>query len=103
LGADDYITKPVTGEVLAARIHAVLRRTIRSQPRRANLGPIFMYDHLIINFENRQVTVKGEQVELTPIEFSLLSVLVRNTGRVLSHEFLLCEVWGSECIGYRFG
>jgi DNA-binding response OmpR family regulator len=99
LGADDYIVKPVTGEVLAARIQAVLRRTSRPRTQRADGGPLFTHEHLVIDVENREVTADGERVELTPIEFSLLSVMVRNRGRVLSHEFLLREVWGPEHIG----
>ena len=99
LGADDYITKPVTGAVLEARIRAVLRRSCRQVPNGSDVGPIFSYANLVIDFENRQVSVDGKGVELTPIEFSLLSVLARNRGRVLSHEFLLREVWGPQYIG----
>jgi two-component system KDP operon response regulator KdpE len=99
LGADDYIIKPVTADVLEARIRAVLRRTSRQPPNGSDVGPVFTYANLVIDFENRQVSVAGKGVELTPIEFSLLSVLVRNRGRVLSHEFLLREVWGPQYIG----
>lgn len=102
LGADDYIVKPVTTEELSARLRAVLRRANRSanvngsngQTRRA----IFTYENLVIDFDRHEVTIDGEWVYLSPTEFRLLSVFVQHQGRMLSHEFLLREVWGPEYI-----
>ena len=103
LGADDYIVKPVTTEELSARLRAVLRRVNRStnnnghangQSRRA----IFTYENLIIDFDRHEVTLDGQWVYLSPTEFRLLSVFVQHQGRMLSHEFLLREVWGPEYI-----
>lgn len=102
LGADDYIIKPVTTEELSARIRAVLRRANRvpnlnsykSQPRRA----IFTHENLTIDFDRHEVTLDGKWVYLSPTEYRLLSVFVQHQGRMLSHEFLLREVWGPEYI-----
>jgi DNA-binding response OmpR family regulator len=97
LGADDYIVKPVTAEQLAARINAVMRRAFRSKSAgQQGQNSIFAYDNLVIDFDRHEVKVGGEGVCLTPTEFRLLSVLVQNKGRVLQHEFLLREVWGTE-------
>jgi len=98
LGADEYLTKPITSAELVARIQAVLRRTTRSSRSRRGAVPNFVHDKLVVDFDKREVTLAGDRVELTPNEFSLLSVLVSNRGRVLSQEFLLREVWGPEYI-----
>jgi two-component system KDP operon response regulator KdpE len=91
-GADDYLVKPFDAEELAARIQSVLRRGDRGPAR----SPAVFYTNrqLSIDFDDRAVRVRGERVDLTPIEFRLLSCLVRNEGQVLSHERLLQEVWG---------
>jgi DNA-binding response OmpR family regulator len=98
LGADEYLTKPVTGGELVARIQAVLRRSVGSTRTRRRTSPSFIHEDLIVDFDRREVRLGGERVELTPNEFALLSVLVRNRGRVLSQEYLLREVWGPEYI-----
>lgn len=99
LGADDYIIKPVTGEHISARINAILRRVSRSHDA-GNKGRngIFAYDNLVIDFDRHEVKVGGKGVYLTPTEFRLLALLVQNKGRMLPHEFLLREVWGTEYI-----
>jgi two-component system KDP operon response regulator KdpE len=99
MGADDYVVKPVTSEELAARIRAVLRRVSSSTSKTPERKPIFVQDHLMIDFDKYEITVDGERVDLSPTEFRLLSVLVRYQGRVLPHEFLLTEVWGPEYVG----
>lgn len=100
LGADDYVTKPVTFEILAARTRALLRRGPGSRFQGGyGRAPILTLDNLVIDFNKHQVSLDGEQVELSPTEFRLLAVLARHQGRVLPHEFLLSEVWGPEYVG----
>jgi len=94
LGADDYITKPFGASELTARVSAVLRRTEASNAKPAQ--PSFTSGDLQINFVKRQVTIAGNEVKLTPTEYSLLQELVLNAGKVLTHAHLLNKVWGPE-------
>jgi DNA-binding response OmpR family regulator len=94
LGADDYVTKPFSHLALLARIKAVLRRAELPQPAR-NI-PDFQAGDLAINFSTHQVTVRGEPVKLTPVEYKLLYHLVRNAGRLMPHAALLDRVWGAD-------
>ena len=95
LGADDYVTKPFGHLELLARIRAVLRR--------AQIWPLvyekpFICDDVRVDFVTREVTVAGRPVPLTNTEYKLLHYLVRNAGRVLTHEMLLAHVWGREYV-----
>lgn len=101
IGADDYIVKPVTAEELTARIRAVLRRVSIStdSDNGSRRGQILTCDYLAIDLDKHEVTVDGSRVDLSPTEFRLLSVMARNKGRMLPHEFLLNEVWGPEYTG----
>ena len=92
LGADDYIVKPFSLLVLAARIRAVLRRV--EMPPPLETLPDFSAGGLAIHFQNHEVTLGGEPVRLTPVEYKLLYHLVRNADHVMSHQALLDRVWG---------
>ncbi len=94
LGADDYIIKPFGHLALVARIKAVLRRTELPPPARGL--PNFVAGDLVVHFERQVVTLRGEPVPLTPVEYRLLYQLVRNAGHVLPHQALLDRVWGGE-------
>ncbi|MEI7926688.1 MAG: response regulator transcription factor [Chloroflexota bacterium] len=86
-GADDYLVKPFAFEELSARIRALGRRSTVQQPTLA-CGPVQL-DPL-----KHEVRVRGERVELSPTEYKLLEVLLRNAGRALSRPVLLSRVWG---------
>jgi len=88
-GADDYVTKPFGPRELVARLRAVLRRA-GSAPDE----PTITVDGLEVDLGARIVRRAGDEVHLTPIEFDLLRVLVRNRGRLLTHRMLLTDVWG---------
>jgi len=90
-GADDYLTKPFAAGELLARIKVALRHAQRVE----NGGDhTYDYDGLNIDLSARRVTLDGEDIRLTPIEYKLLSVLAKNAGKVLTHAYLLKEVWG---------
>ena len=87
-GADDYVTKPFGIEELLARLRAALRRVD------APTDPVVELGELVVDLERRLVTLRGEPVPLTPTEFELLRLFVRNEGKLLTHPTILREVWG---------
>jgi two-component system KDP operon response regulator KdpE len=90
VGADDYVTKPFGPRELIARLQANMRRI---EPDRDT--PVITTGELSIDLASRTVTVSGEEVRLTPTEFSLLALLARNRGRLMTHRDLLVSVWGA--------
>jgi two-component system KDP operon response regulator KdpE len=91
-GADDYITKPFSSGELLARIRAALRRSSAGQV--GSEVQIYEVGNLVVDLATREVRVNGEDVHFTPIEFKLLAILLSHSNRVLTHEYLLKEVWG---------
>lgn len=90
-GADDYLVKPFGVEELLARMRAALRRiSQRGLPEE----PVYQSGGLRVDLNQRRVWARGAEVHLTPIEYRLLTTLIRHAGRVLTHQFLLREVWG---------
>lgn len=93
IGADDYITKPCSMKEVVARVNALLRRA------KPTSSDIFELEELEINFTLKRVQCKGEDVNLTPKEFKILSALIQAKGRILSRTNLLEMVWGIDYSG----
>ncbi|MHB1217273.1 MAG: response regulator [Alphaproteobacteria bacterium] len=89
-GADDYVTKPFGMGELLARLRAALRHRLQQE----GAPPVFRAGALSVDLTRRAVAMDGTEVKLSPKEYDLLRVLVRNAGRVLTHQMLLKEVWG---------
>jgi len=90
-GADDYLTKPFGIRELLARVRVALRHAARVGT--ADAAPVAIGE-FTMDFEARRTFVAGRELHLTPIEYKLLATLVRHAGKVLTHRFLLKEVWG---------
>jgi two-component system KDP operon response regulator KdpE len=92
LGADDYVTKPFGMDELLARIRAAVRHRLQQEGEK----PVFRAGDLSVDLVRRIVAVRGNEVKLTPREYDLLRLLASHAGKVLTHKFILREVWGSE-------
>jgi DNA-binding response OmpR family regulator len=93
LGADDYITKPFSMREFRSRVRAALRRADMAPDDEPSEEPLERGD-LRIDFEKRTTDVAGEPIELTYVEFEILSVLARHPGRVYTRDMLLDRIWG---------
>jgi two-component system KDP operon response regulator KdpE len=89
LGADDYVTKPFGMDELLARMRAALRHQLQTHGER----PVFRVGDLSVDLVRRIVKVRDTTVKLSPKEYDLLRVLVQHAGKVLTHKFLLTELW----------
>jgi two-component system KDP operon response regulator KdpE len=91
LGADDYVTKPFGMEELLARIRAALRHQLQVQGER----PVFKLGDLSVDLVRRVVKLGGEELKLSPKEYELLRIMVQHAGKVLTHKFLLNQLWST--------
>ncbi len=90
LGADDYVTKPFGMKELAARIRVALRHKLQEQGEK----PVFQTGELSVDLVKRIVRLKGQEIKLSPKEYDILRIMVQHAGKVLTHSFILNQIWG---------
>ncbi|EGT4532026.1 TPA: response regulator transcription factor [Clostridioides difficile] len=94
-GADDYLTKPFSIVELLARVRVAFRHSQVESQQKDDVKSTFEVDKLLIDFDKRKVIVDDVEVHLTPIEYNILSLLAKHHGKVLTHNFIIKEIWGS--------
>jgi two-component system KDP operon response regulator KdpE len=99
-GADDYLVMPIRPAEMMARLRAVLRRVGDASPQPAN-GQRLVAGDLELQLDEHKAYRRGTEIDLSPIEFKLLALLVRETGRPVSHSRLIAQVWGPEYVDCR--
>jgi two-component system KDP operon response regulator KdpE len=92
LGADDYVTKPVSFPELIARVEAALRRAATSAPERPRR---LRHNDLVVDLDDHRARLRGTEIPLTPTEFRLLAFLVERAGQLVTHRQMLGGVWGA--------
>jgi two-component system alkaline phosphatase synthesis response regulator PhoP len=98
LGADDYVTKPFSLRELTARVKAVMRR---AEERTRGLNQ-YRFGKIALDFKKYEATKKGEKLELTPLEFRMLKLLIEKKGEVISRDDFLDQIWGEENVSVSF-
>jgi two-component system KDP operon response regulator KdpE len=97
-GADDYLTKPCGVPETLARIAVALRHACALKDAGGEESARFQTGELLVDLANRSVTVRGTLVHLSPIEYDLLATFAKNAGKLLTHQYLLHEIWNLACL-----